>query len=302
MSTPPGRDGGRRPLVVFTAPSFLPELHDDWPLARAALSRLGVDAVAAVWSDPDVDWSSFDLVVANGAWDNIHHPAEFLAWVDARDLDGVTVVNSPATLRWNLDKRYLRELAAMGVAVVPTMWVEPGTDAAFDLGAGEVVVKPTVSGGGFQTARYRPDEHERARQHVRALLDGGWTAMVQPYQDAVDSVGEVGLVFVGGAFSHAMHKDPMIRRGVGPTQSLIDNQVVTPATASPAQLELAHDAVAAADQLLGPTAYARVDTVPGADGRPALLELELLDPVLFFATDPGGADRFARVLRGYIEY
>ena len=302
MSTPPGRADGRRPLIAFTAPAFLPDLHDDWPLARAALSRLGVDAVAAVWSDPDVDWSSFDLVVANGAWDNIHHPGEFLSWVEAREGDEVPTVNSPATLRWNLDKRYLRELAAMGVAVVPTMWVEPGTDAAFDLGAGEVVVKPTVSGGGFQTARYRPDEHERARQHVRALLDGGWTAMVQPYQDAVDSVGEVGLVFVGGAFSHAMHKDPIIRRGVGPTQSLIDNQVVTPATASPAQLELAHDAVAAAEQLLGPTAYARVDTVPGADGRPALLELELLDPVLFFATDPGGADRFARVLRGYIEW
>jgi O-ureido-D-serine cyclo-ligase len=94
----------------------------------------------------------------------------------------------------------------------------------------------------------------------------------------------------------------MIRRGVGPTHSLIDNQVVTPAKASPAQLELAHDAVSAAEQLLGPTAYARVDTVQGADGRPALLELELLDPVLFFATDPGGAERFARVLRGYIEY
>ena len=302
MSTLQGRADGRRPLVAFTAPAFLPDLHDDWPLARAALSRLGIGAVAAVWSDPAVDWSSFDLVVANGAWDNIHQPAEFLAWVDARDLDGVPMVNSPGTLRWNLDKRYLRELEAMGVAVVPTRWAEPGTDPAFELGSGEVVVKPTVSGGGFKTARYRPDEHDQARAHVRSLLDGGWTVMVQPYQDAVDSVGEVGLVFVGGAFSHAMHKEPMIRRGVGPTQSLIDNQVVTPAKASPAQLELAHDAVAAAEQLVGPTAYARADTVPGADGRPALLELELLDPVLFFATDPGGADRFARVLRGYIEY
>ena len=119
-------------MVAFTAPPLFPDLHDDWPLARAALSRLGVDAVAAVWSDPDVDWSSFDLVVANGAWDNIHHPGEFLSWVEARAGDEVPTVNSPATLRWNLDKRYLRELAAMGVAVVPTMWVEPGTDAAFD--------------------------------------------------------------------------------------------------------------------------------------------------------------------------
>jgi glutathione synthase/RimK-type ligase-like ATP-grasp enzyme len=302
LSEPTGRADGRRPLVAFTAPPFLPDLHDDWPLARAALSKLGIDAVAAVWSDPAVEWSSFDLVVANGAWDNIHYPAEFLAWVEARELDGVPLVNSPATLRWNLDKRYLGELEAMGVAIVPTTFVEPGTPPASELGTGEVVVKPSVSGGGFQTARYRPDEHDRARSHVRSLLDGGWTAMVQPYQSTVDTVGEVGLIFVGGAFSHAMHKDPMIRRGVGPTPSLIDNQIVTPAKPSPAQLELAHDAVAAAEQLLGPTAYARVDTVLGVDGRPALLELELLDPVLFFATDPDGADRFARVLRGYIDY
>ena len=207
------------------------------------------------------------------------------------------MVNSPATLRWNLDKRYLRDLEAAGVRIVPTTFVEPGADPAFDLGEEEVVVKPSVSGGGFQTARYRPHEHDRARSHVQELVEAGRTAMVQPYQDAVDTVGEVGLVFLGGVFSHAMHKDPMIRRGVGPAPSLIDNQVVTPATASPSQLELGHLAVGAADQLLGPTTYARVDTVIGTDGRPALLELELLDPVLFLTTAPDSADRFAGVLR-----
>jgi glutathione synthase/RimK-type ligase-like ATP-grasp enzyme len=288
--------GPRRPLIAFTAPPFLPELHDDWPLARAALSRLDIDAGAVVWSDPAVDWTSFDLIVANGAWDNIHHPSEFTAWVDARERDGVPMVNSPATLRWNLDKRYLRELEAAGVPIVPTTWAEPGTDPAVELGEGEVVVKPSVSGGGFQTARYQPREHDRARAHVQALLDAGRPAMVQPYQHAVDTVGEVGLVFVGGVFSHAMHKDPMIRRGVGPAPTLIENQVVTPAKASPAQLELGRHAVAAAEQILGPAAYARVDTVLGADGRPVLLELELLDPVLFFTTDPGAADRFGAVL------
>ena len=164
-----------------------------------------------------------------------------------------------------------------------------------------MVVKPSVSGGGFQTARYQPHEHARAREHVGSLLAAGRTAMVQPYQAAVDAVGEVGLVFLGGAFSHAMHKDPMIRRGTGPVASLIENQVVTTATATPAQVELGHRAVAAAEALVGPTGYARVDTVEDADGRPSLLELELLDPVLFFTTDPSGADRFARVLRGYLD-
>ncbi len=122
--------------------------------------------------------------------------------------------------------------------------------------------------------------------------------MVQRYQQAVDEVGEVGVIFFGGAFSHAMHKDPMIRRGVGPALSLIQNQVVTPASPSPAQIALGHDAVAAAERLHGPIAYARVDTVEGDDGQPLLLELEMLDPALFFDTDPAGAERFAQVLAG----
>jgi glutathione synthase/RimK-type ligase-like ATP-grasp enzyme len=280
-------------------------LHDDWPLTRDALDAVGLDSVAVVWSDPSVNWSSFDLIVANGAWDNIHRVDEFLAWVDARARGGVPTVNSPATLRWNLDKRYLRALEAAGVATVPTTFVGAGAadaeaeaevELALALSQGEVVVKPSISGGGFQTARYNADEQDRAAAHVRSLVELGRTAMVQPYQPAVDTEGEVGLIFLGGEFSHAMHKDPMIRPDVGPLANLMDNQIVTPASASPAQLALGRQAVAAADHLLGPTTYARVDTVHGDDGRPLLLELELLDPVLFFTTDPAGADRFARVL------
>jgi hypothetical protein len=98
-----------------------------------------------------------------------------------------------------------------------------------------------------------------------------------------------------------MHKDPMIRRGIGPQDNLIENQVVTPATATAAQLELGRTAVAAAEALLGHgTTYARVDMVELEDGTPALLELELLDPVLFFATDPPSAARFASVLAGLL--
>jgi glutathione synthase/RimK-type ligase-like ATP-grasp enzyme len=286
---------------------MFPDLHDDWPLVQAALAEVGVEGVPVVWSDPSADWSSFDLVVANGAWDNIHHPDAFLAWVAAREREGTPTVNSPATLRWNLDKRYLRELEAAGVPIVPTSWVEPdnGADGTGDAGdthvalpEGEVVVKPSISGGGHRTARYRPGEHEDARAHARELVAAGRTAMIQPYQASVDEVGEVGLVFLDGEYSHAIHKDPMIRRGAGPLDTLIGNQVVRAAEASDSQVDLGRHAVAAAERLLGPTTYARVDVVEGADGEPALLELELLDPVLFFAVVPDRTAAFAEVVKG----
>ena len=283
---------------------MFPDLHDDWPVLRAAVEEAGLDGRAVVWSDPAVDWLAFDLVVANGAWDNIHRVDEFLRWVDRIEKLGVPVVNTPATLRWNLDKRYLRDLEAAGVSVVPTVWVEPARapagpgdgGATPDLPDTEVVVKPAVSGGGHQTARYGPDEHDAARAHVGALTAQGRTAMVQPYVAAVDADGETGLVFLAGGFSHAVHKAPMIRRGAGPRESLIDNQVVTPATATAAQIGLGRQALEAAESLLGPTTYARVDTVELDDGTPAILELELLDPVLFFVHHPAGATAFAEVL------
>jgi hypothetical protein len=120
--------------------------------------------------------------------------------------------------------------------------------------------------------------------------------MIQPYQTAVDELGELGLVFLGGEYSHAIHKDPMIRRGAGPLDSLIDNQVVRAATASDGQIDLGQRAVAAAERVVGPTTYARVDIVERTDGEQALLELELLDPVLFFPECPDAATTYADVL------
>lgn len=287
-------------MVAFTAPPLFPDLHDDWPLVRAALGDVGIDAVPVVWSDPRAAWSSFDLIVASGVWDNIHHPDDFLAWVAARERDGTPTVNSPATLRWNLDKRYLRELEAAEVPIVPTTWVEPAAfpdgESGIVLPEGEVVVKPSISGGGHRTARYQPEEHEDARAHARALVASGRTAMIQPYQAAVDELGELGLVFLGGEYSHAIHKDPMIRRGAGPLDSLIANQVVRAATASDVQIDLGQRAVAAAERVVGPTTYARVDIVERTDGEQALLELELLDPVLFFPECPDAAAIYADVL------
>jgi glutathione synthase/RimK-type ligase-like ATP-grasp enzyme len=299
LSAAPRAVSRDRPVVGLAACAQFPDLFEEGPIILGALDDAGLAARIVVWTDPEVDWSSFDLVVANGIWDNIRRVDEFLSWTARLEEAGVPLVNSPATLRWNLDKRYLLQLEEGGVAVVPTMWIAPHDEQpidARDWPTTEVVVKPTVSGGGFSTARYEPHERAAAQAHVADLVASGRTAMVQPYQPAVDTVGEVGLVFLGGEFSHAIHKDPMIRRGVGPLDNLIDNQVVTPVVPSDEQLAFGHRAVSAAEALLGPTTYARVDTVLDEDGAPALLELELLDPMLFFAVVHAGATHFARVL------
>jgi hypothetical protein len=299
------RGPAARPRLAAAAGALYPDLHDDWPLLRAALAAAGVDAVTAVWSDAAVDWSAFDLVLASGTWGNIHHVDEFLAWADGLAARGVPVRNSPATLRWNIDKHYLLDLERAGVPTVPTRWVEPETAdadvASVAFPEGEVVVKPSVSGGGYRTARYEAHEHPAARAHVAELIASGRTAMVQPYENRVDAEGETGLIYIGGTFSHAVHKGPMIRRGAGPLEHLLDNLVITPASPTTAQLQVAGRALATAERLLGPTSYARVDMVETWRAGPALLELELLDPVLSLPHHPEAAVTLARELAGLLE-
>jgi hypothetical protein len=105
---------------------------------------------------------------------------------------------------------------------------------------------------------------------------------------------------LGGQYSHAIAKGALLSVGAGPQSHLYQHEQIGPLTPSEVQLEAAHHALTTAERLLGPTTYARVDLVPLENGTPAVLELELLDPALFFETAPAAASRFAQVLRHLI--
>ena len=280
--------------VAVAASAAHPELRPDWPLLQQALAAFHITAEVAVWTEPAIDWTRYDLVLANGAWDHIHRPEAFLQWAD-RVATVTMLQNTPGVLRWNLDKRYLSTLADHGVPTVPTTWVEP-TDAGVRLPDGEFVIKPTVSGGGFESARYGAGEHPAALAHLSRLAASGRTAMVQPYAARVDALGEMGLIFLGSEFSHAIGKGALLRSGAGVQTDLYQQETISTAQPTPRYLATARAALEVAEGLLGPTTYARVDLIPLADGTPAVLELELLDPALFFETNEAAATRFAEVL------
>lgn len=268
-------------------------LDEDEPLLLAALERAGAQTAVAAWDDDAVDWSSFDVAAVRSTWDYAARPAEFLRWA-GRAAERTTLLNPAPVLTWNLDKTYLRELAGRGVAVVPTTWVAPGEH--LELPAGEVVVKPTVSAGSRDTARYAPDEHGAAREHLARLGREGRAAMVQPYVPAVDREGETALLFVGGAYSHAVRKGPLLRPGQGPTEHLFAAESITAVTPTRGQRAAAAAVLEAAPFEARTLAYARVDLVAGEGGEPLLLELELAEPSLFLQHAPEAADRLAAAL------
>jgi glutathione synthase/RimK-type ligase-like ATP-grasp enzyme len=183
---------------------------------------------------------------------------------------------------------------------VPTTFVDPGRRPEWP-NAPEVVVKPSVSAGSKDTARFAvgdSGERERARALLEEIHAGGRTAMLQPYLDGVDERGETALIYFDGEFSHAIRKAPLLRPGEGPTQSLFAPEKIQPREATAAERELGERVVTMVGEHFGPLLYARVDLVPGLGGAPLVLELELTEPSLFLAHAEGAAERLASALAG----
>ncbi|KFN42612.1 ATP-grasp domain-containing protein [Arenimonas oryziterrae] len=278
-------------------------LDDDLPPLLAALQRAGADAQILAWDDPTVSWSRFDVALLRSPWDYTERLAEFLAW--ARRIDAQTRLLNPLhVIERNTDKHYLADLARAGIAVVPSVFAEPGEDAAQALtaflaqfaDAAEFVVKPAVGAGSRDAQRYARDQHAAAATHVARLLDGGRSVLLQPYLASVDKDGETALMFFSGQFSHAIRKGPLLQRDEGPTDHLFAPEKITARVPGADETALATQVVAALPDLLGlagPLTYARIDLIRAADGSPRLLELELTEPSLFFLYDDASADRFA---------
>lgn len=266
---------------------------EDEPLALAALRRTGVQVDVVDWDDPAVEWAGFDRVVMRSIWDYPERLSEFVDWVDR--VSAVTdLVNPAATVRWNLDKHYLIELAGAGVPITPTEFVRGGETATFP--AGEFVIKPAVGAGSRDAASYRPDQHAQARAHVARLQESGRAVLVQPLLAAVATEGEWPLVFVDGRYSHAAVKRVSLPQADA-VADLFAAETNAAHVATDAQIEVAQAALDVVSARLGTPVYARIDLVRDDAGRFCVLEVELIEPSLFLPyTDSVAVEGFAAAL------
>jgi hypothetical protein len=262
------------------------DLFTDGPLLLGAFERLGVKAEVVPWGNGP-RWSGFDGVLIRHTWDYIFDRDGFLAWA-AEVAQRTRLANPVDVLRWNTDKRYLRDLEVAGIRIVPTLWVGAG-DALPNVEWADFVVKPSVSAGARLSARYRRGED--IASHIESIHASGAVAMVQPYVDPVDGDHETGTYVFGGEVSHAIRKAPVLEDVRAPPLDLSagSHQLVGPALVNPALADHALAVLAHAPSVL----YARVDTVAAGDGQPMLMELEVTEPFLFLEHAPDAADRFA---------
>jgi hypothetical protein len=198
--------------------------------------------------------------------------------------------------RWNADKHYLLELAGYGLPVVASSFVEAGADPALALEqflnrhpCAELVVKPAVGAGSRDTRRHARTAVAQMLAHLRRLLDAGRSVLLQPYLEGVDTQGETAVIHIGGQFSHAVRKGPLLPLGAPSTGGLFAPEEITARAPDADELAVAQRVLAVLP--FGPLLYARVDLIRDGAGAPCLLELELTEPSLFFAHAPGSAQR-----------
>jgi glutathione synthase/RimK-type ligase-like ATP-grasp enzyme len=271
------------PLRIATCKQ-LPEPDPDHAPLAAALAAGGFAATLCGWDDPTVDWDAPVPTILRSTWNYPLAIDAFLAWID-RASAAAPLINPRDVVRANVHKRYLLDLAARGVPVVPTTLVERG--ATCDLaaiGAPSIVIKPEIGAWSLATRRFAPAD-PAARAHL-AMLTAQGAALVQPYVASVDDHGERSLVWIDGELSHALRKMPRFsgddERIDGPFAIADDERAVAEAALAPI-----------ADRIL----YGRVDVARDPTDQPMVMELELVEPSLFFAYCPGAAERFVAALR-----
>lgn len=281
------------PRLAIATSQSAPALNaDDVPTAEHLKAR-GVVVSAAPWSDRAVDWSRFDAVLIRSTWDYHTRYAEFVAWLDRLEQLGVRTINPIALLRWNSDKRYLAQLPARDIDIVPTQ-IASGAELESviePLRGEDVVVKPAVSAGAWLTVRGRVGSGEFSQAIAAMPVD--LIYLVQPFVAEIASDGEWSLIFFDGVFSHALLKCPAsgdfrVQSELGGSWEYAD--------AGASMIRAAQRSIVAAEALGHARAtYARVDGVRSG-GRFLIMEVEMVEPSLFLVGAEDASERFTEAV------
>lgn len=262
--------------------------HDDQHLPRA-LAAQGIQAEACDWKRIEPDGTP---VLIRTPWDYAQHAMRFMGWLDALDAAGSPVLNPTDVLRWNLDKRYLLDLEVKGHAIVPTRAVrslDKAVETAERAGWSDAIAKPVIGGGAEGLHRIQDGQLMEVNADANPWGAAGATGrvLVQPYLPEIQD-GEWSLYFFGGTYSHAVRKTP----ASGDFRIQEEHGGTTRAATPPGHVLDEATAIAAdvPDAL-----YARVDGVV-VEGRFLLMELELIEPELYFRYAEGAEARFARAV------
>jgi glutathione synthase/RimK-type ligase-like ATP-grasp enzyme len=261
----------------------------DAPLV-AALQARDVQVEIRHWNDTSVLWHRYDAIVIRTTWDWYVDVAAFTGWLDRVQVR-TQLLNPPQTLAWGLDKRFLLDLAASNVAVVPTLALSVPDAArvarwAAHHGYDELILKPSLSAGSIGVVRTQVSD-------IETTLLQDWpqqgVRLVQPYLRTIETDGELSIVFIDGKLSHGICKTPKVGEFRIQSEYGGKNTLIDPDAAAQAVVNAAIAAIP------GYPVFVRIDMLhDGSSYR--VIEVEVIEPDLYFSVAPQAADRLAQAL------
>ncbi|TFH14245.1 hypothetical protein E4H04_10570 [Candidatus Bathyarchaeota archaeon] len=160
-------------------------------------------------------------------------------------------------------------------------------------------MKPAVGAGSSGVRRFKKDSPD-LEEHFRNLNKNGFKqkfpfgefdyspcdTIVQQYAPEITQYGEISLIFFGGEYSHCVSK--MVKTGDYRAHPIWGAKVEL-YDPSEREIQVAVDSL----RVVGfPTEFARIDMIPSKP-EPMLIEVELIDPFLFFEHVPETANTYA---------
>jgi glutathione synthase/RimK-type ligase-like ATP-grasp enzyme len=284
--------------IAIATCSQLPTLDPDDRLLVQALEGLGARVTPVIWNGGTTVREVYDVCIVRSTWDYHKDPEGFLHWVSETSTK-TSLLNPPELLRWNAHKCYLNELEGAGVPVVPTYWLLRGQKTDLSellnwLGWSNAVIKPAHGASGDGIQRVHPENREVAQEHLTSLI-AREDVLVQPYLSTVSTHYERALVFVAGEFSHAVSKMPFMHSG----SDLAKRATLPPGASGEVPVKATEQEISVAARALEVSpqghVFARVDVVH--DGvTPRVLEVEMIEPTLYFYAEPSAAEKLARAI------
>lgn len=271
--------------LVFLSCDSLEGFIVDEDLVVKELEKDGHSVETLSWR-ANANWKNFDAVIIRTTWDYMEYPEEFFSKLQEIS-QHTKLMNSLETVKWNIHKRYLKKFQEKGITILPTIFFKDTEKLSLPSSwtCEKVVVKPAVSAGAFKTLVYSPSDIASGK-YQEALHSGDW--LCQPFLPQIKE-GEISLVYFNKVFSHALLKVP--KKGDFRVQEEFGGDII-PLEASTELLALGNKIIAEVqDDIL----YARVDLVP-FEGTYALMELELIEPALYFRTHKDAPRNFIKAL------
>ena len=270
----------------------LPELTEADKLLIPALAKFNITATAMIWDDKNVNWSEFDYLIFRNTWDYFEKESEFNLWLDQIEQLGIKTLNSIDIIKRNKHKFYLREMEKQGIKILPTIFIDKTDLLEIDKKIPhhwkKAVIKPAFSAGSYQTEVFEPKDAQKINTEYKNIASKK-ELLLQEFVPEIQTLGETSFIFFNKKFSHAVNKKPIA--GDFRIQVQFGGQY----TLAYPNAELIEKAQQIVDTFTGELLYARVDGIVIQDDL-HLMEVECIEPDLYFNLSEGSLDRFITAL------